>query len=50
MLTIKLFDGVTDPRRAQGQRYEFIPFLTMLLLAVLSGATSYRTMAVFIRF
>lgn len=48
MLTIKLFEGVTDPRRAQGQRYEFVPFLTMLLLAVLSGATSYRKIAAFI--
>lgn len=43
-----LFAQVRDARRAQGQRYEFAPFLTAILLAVLSGATSFRKIAAFI--
>ena len=48
MLTIDLFAEVSDARRAQGQRYAFAPFLTAILLAVLSGATSFRKIAAFI--
>jgi hypothetical protein len=48
MLTIGLFADVCDARRAQGQRYEFAPFLAAILLAVLSGATSFRKIAAFI--
>lgn len=47
MLSLKLFSEMPDPRRGQGQRYAFGPFLTMILLSILSGATSYRKMAVF---
>jgi hypothetical protein len=49
MLTIELFEGMTDPRRAQGRRYAFAPLMTAVVLSVLCGATSYRKMEAFIR-
>jgi len=49
MLTIELFGGMTDPRRAQGRRYAYAPLMTAMVLSVLCGATSYRKMEVFIR-
>ena len=33
---------VADPRRAQGQRYPLAPLLLFTMLALLSGAKSYR--------
>ena len=39
---------VTDPRRAQGQRYALAYVLLFSILAVLSGATSYRKIQRFI--
>lgn len=47
MLSFELFQSLPDSRRRQGQRYPLAPFLTAILLAVLSGATSYRKMALF---
>ena len=38
-----------DPRRAQGQRYPLPHLLLFLVLAIMSGATSYRAMRTFIR-
>jgi len=40
--------SVKDPRRKQGQRYEFLPFLSLCVSAVLSGYTQYRQIADFI--
>jgi len=39
---------VPDPRRAQGQRYSMIYLLLFSVLAVLTGATSYKKIIVFI--
>ena len=47
MLLLELFQSMPDPRRGQGQRYALAPFLTLILLSILSGATSYRKMALF---
>ena len=33
---------VPDPRRAAGKRYPLAPLLLFTVLALLSGATSYR--------
>src|SRR3954470_22508059 len=41
----RLFDAlseVPDPRRAEGKRYPLAPLLLFTVLALLSGATSYR--------
>lgn len=40
---------IPDPRRAQGQRYPLPHLLLFLVLAIMSGATSYRAMRTFIR-
>ncbi len=47
MITFNIFSEIKDPRRSQGQRYEFNVFLTSILLAVLSGATSFRKISSF---
>lgn len=39
---------VSDPRRAQGRRYDLVHALLYCVLAVASGATSYRKIHVFI--
>ena len=40
---------VSDPRRAQGQRYTLPHLLLFSVLAVLAGASSYRRIRLFIR-
>jgi hypothetical protein len=40
---------IPDPRRAQGQRYPLPHLLLFIVLAIMSGATSYRAMRTFIR-
>jgi hypothetical protein len=42
------FATITDPRRAQGKMYGLAPVLLVSVLAVLSGATSYRKVHGFI--
>jgi hypothetical protein len=39
---------VPDPRRAAGKRYPLAPLLLFTVLALLSGATSYRRIIVFL--
>ena len=39
---------VSDPRRAQGKRYDLVHVLLYCVLAVTSGATSYRKLHAFI--
>jgi DDE_Tnp_1-associated len=39
---------VPDPRRAEGKRYPLAPLLLFTVLALLSGATSYRRIIVFL--
>jgi hypothetical protein len=39
---------VPDPRRAEGKRYPLAPLLLFTVLALLSGATSYRRITVFL--
>lgn len=39
---------VPDPRRAEGRRYPLAPLLLFTVLALLSGATSYRRIIVFL--
>jgi hypothetical protein len=39
---------VSDPRRAQGKRYDLVHALLYCVLAVASGATSYRKIHLFI--
>ena len=43
-----LFSGLTDRRKAKGKRYQMEPMLCALLLAILSGATSFRKMEAFL--
>src|ERR671926_883203 len=40
--------GIPDPRRRQGQRYSLAHLLLFSVLAVLTGATSYRRIRLFI--
>lgn len=40
---------VPDPRRAQGRRYPLAPLLLFTVLALLSGAKSYRGVIVFLQ-
>jgi hypothetical protein len=47
MVLLDLLREIKDPRRAQGQRYKLAPLLLSILLSVLSGATSFRKMAVY---
>lgn len=49
MLLDGLFSGMVDHRKAKGKRYQFEPLLCGLLLAVLSGATSFRKMETFLK-
>jgi hypothetical protein len=42
------FATITDPRRPQGKMYGLAPILLLSVLAVLSGATSYRKIHGFI--
>jgi hypothetical protein len=39
---------VPDPRRAEGKRYPLAPLLLFTVLALLSGATSYRRIIIFL--
>jgi DDE_Tnp_1-associated len=39
---------VPDPRRAEGRRYPLAPLLLFTVLALLSGATSYRRIIIFL--
>lgn len=41
----KEIEGVSDPRRKSGQRYGFVPFLSLCIAAVISGYTQYRQIA-----
>ena len=43
------FNGVTDPRRAEGKRISLPAFLWMSFLAIASGSTGYRAMSRFAR-
>ena len=45
---LDIFATITDPRRAQGKMYGLAPILMVSVLAVLSGATSYRKVHGFI--
>ena len=46
---LSLFNGVTDPRRAEGERIALPAFLWMSFLAIASSATGYRVMSRFAR-
>jgi hypothetical protein len=48
MLLGGFFSELADQRKARGKRYQQVPLLCGLLLAVLSGATSSRKMELFI--
>src|SRR3954462_6453035 len=45
---LEALSAVRDPRRPQGQRYSLPHLLLFSVLAVLSGATSYRRIRLFI--
>ncbi len=45
---LKLLSDVPDPRRAQGKKWRLGPVLLATILAILSGATSYRKVHGFI--
>jgi len=45
---LKLLSEVPDPRRAQGKKWQLGPVLLATILAILSGATSYRKVHRFI--
>ena len=45
---LKLLSQIPDPRRAQGKKWQLGPMLLATILAVLSGATSYRKVHSFI--
>lgn len=45
---LKLLSQIHDPRRAQGKKWQLGPVLLATILAVLSGATSYRKVHGFI--
>jgi hypothetical protein len=48
MKLLKCLEMIVDPRRAQGRLYALAPLLFISVLAVLSGANSYRKIARFI--
>jgi DDE_Tnp_1-associated len=48
MKLLDCLNTLVDPRRPQGQLYPLAPLLFLSVLAVLSGATSYRKIARFI--
>jgi hypothetical protein len=41
--------AIKDPRKKQGQRYAFVPLLSLCIAAVVSGYTQYRQIADWIR-
>jgi len=41
----KDLEQITDPRDQQGQRYKFVPLLSLCVSAVISGYTQYRQIA-----
>ena len=41
----KTLSAITDPRKKSGQRYAFVPFLSLCIAAVVSGYTQYRQIA-----
>lgn len=45
----KDLEGISDPRRRQGQCYPFVPFLSLCVAAVVSGHTQYRQIADWIK-
>ena len=45
---LELLSQIPDPRRAQGKKWQLGPVLLSTLLAILSGATSYRKVHRFI--
>ena len=45
---LKLLSQIPDPRRAQGKKWQLGPILLATILAVLSGASSYRKVHGFI--
>jgi hypothetical protein len=45
---LAVLSEVPDPRRAAGKRYPLAPLLLFTVLALLSGATSYRRIIVFL--
>ncbi len=46
---LELLSQINDPRRGQGKKWQLGPILLATILAVLSGATSYRKVHGFIR-
>ncbi len=46
---LELLSQIDDPRRAQGKKWQLGPVLLATILAVLSGATSYRKVHGFIK-
>jgi hypothetical protein len=44
-----LFSQVCDPRRGQGKMYPLAPILLFTVLAMLTGAVSYRQVHAFVR-
>jgi DDE_Tnp_1-associated len=49
MTLLEFFSEVKDPRRKQGTRYQLKYVLLFCVLAVLSGATGYATMALWMK-
>jgi DDE_Tnp_1-associated len=49
MTLLEFFSEVKDPRRRQGTRYQLKYILLFCVLAVLSGATGYATMALWMK-
>jgi DDE_Tnp_1-associated len=49
MSLLEFFQQVKDPRRRQGTRYQLSYVLLFCVLAVLSGATGYATMALWMK-
>src|SRR5688500_7788839 len=45
---LEALSEVPDPRRAEGKRYALAPLLLFTVLALLSGATSYRRIIIFL--
>ena len=45
---LTLLQEVPDPRRAQGRRYQLAYVLLFAILAIVSGANTYRDIAIFI--
>ena len=46
---LSIFGEVPDPRRGQGKMYPLAPILLFTVLAMLSGAVSYRQVHAFIK-